>query len=64
MNGNIIWGIALVLAGFLFLADHAGFIDIDIVDLWPLILVVVGLELILRKRYRVESTEKAGEGGL
>lgn len=62
MSSNIFWGIILVVLGVLFLVDHAGVIDIDIGDLWPLILVYVGLHMLLKARSKRLKEDVSTEG--
>jgi predicted membrane protein len=49
---QIFWGIVLMVIGFLFLLDNLGYADAwhIISNYWPLILIVIGLSLIMRKR--------------
>lgn len=52
--GRVIWGLVLVGLGVLFLAANAGWVDwgfaLYLVQLWPLILVLVGIRLLLGGR--------------
>jgi hypothetical protein len=54
--GRLFWGLVLVVVGGLFLAANLGWIDVGFVislwRLWPLILVVVGVNLLLGGRHR------------
>ena len=51
-RGSVIGGLVLIVLGALFLLDN--FFDIRFGDLWPLILVAVGVGLLWRSR----NTEK------
>ena len=46
-NGNIVAGVILITLGILFLIDRY-FPDIDFRDLWPWILIVVGVLILVR----------------
>lgn len=49
------WGLALVIVGFAFLGDNLGWFDFDIWEIvWPLIIIVFGLNLLIRRNRRVE----------
>jgi len=62
MRGNIIWGLAFIIVGLLFVADNYGVIDVRIADLWPLILVFIGLEMIFEKKRKIKVNDSANEG--
>lgn len=51
---SVFWPAVLIVAGILALLVNAGLITTDrlslLVDMWPLILIVIGLELIARRR--------------
>jgi len=47
-RGSVIGGLVLIVLGALFLLDN--FLDIRFGDLWPLILVAVGVGLLWRSR--------------
>ncbi|RIV21409.1 PspC domain-containing protein [Fibrisoma montanum] len=49
-NGSVVGGIVLIVLGVLFLLDR--WFDIDFGDLWPFILIAVGLWLIFRDRMK------------
>jgi phage shock protein PspC (stress-responsive transcriptional regulator) len=52
-NAGVIVGAVLIIIGGLFLADQMGIIpDIDLEDLWPLILVAIGCVLIFTRGKR------------
>lgn len=49
MRRNALWGIVLIVAGILFLADSMGVIDIDVWGaLWALVILAAGVWLLLR----------------
>lgn len=50
-NGSLIGGVVLIVFGILFLLDR--YFDIDFGDLWPFILIALGLWLIFRDRIRL-----------
>jgi Domain of unknown function (DUF5668) len=54
--GRLFWGLVVIVLGVLFLAANLGWIDVGFVlslwRLWPLILVVIGLNLLLGGRNR------------
>jgi lia operon protein LiaF len=49
---NLFWGIILIIAGALFLLQNAGLLDIHDVlyRYWPVILILLGLRLLVRKQ--------------
>lgn len=52
-RNGLFWGIALLTLGVLFLARRAGWLDVNwhsLVDLWPLLLILAGVNLILERR--------------
>lgn len=49
-TGSVVWGILLIVLGVLFLLDR--WFDIDFRDLWPLMLIAIGVWLVLRDRMR------------
>ena len=51
---NVIWGVILVTIGLLMLLDNLGVASFEdvISDYWPLILIVWGLSILVRKRER------------
>jgi hypothetical protein len=52
-RNGLFWGIALLTLGVLFLARQAGWLDVNwhsLVDLWPLLLILAGVNLILERR--------------
>jgi len=53
--GEALFGLALVTAGGLLIADRLGWVDVDVwavaSSLWPLILVVPGIGLLLDRRW-------------
>ena len=52
-KNGLFWGIALLTLGVLFLARRAGWLDVDwhsLVNLWPVLLILAGVNLILERR--------------
>ena len=52
-RNGLFWGIFLLTLGVLFLARRAGWLDVNwhsLVDLWPLLLILAGVNLILERR--------------
>lgn len=52
-KNGLFWGIFLLTLGVLFLARRAGMLDIDwhsLVNLWPVLLILAGVNLILERR--------------
>ncbi len=53
-NGNgLFWGLFLLTLGVLFLARRAGMLDVSwhsLVNLWPVLLILAGINLILQRR--------------
>jgi hypothetical protein len=52
-RNGLFWGIFLLTLGVLFLARRAGWLDVDwhsLVNLWPLLLILAGVNLILERR--------------
>ncbi|MDI6767546.1 MAG: cell wall-active antibiotics response protein LiaF [Bacteroidota bacterium] len=49
---NLFWGIILILFGIFFLLDNLGYADFSeiISSYWPLILVIWGISILIRKR--------------
>ena len=43
------WGLFIIIAGFFFLLNNYGLLEIDLEKLWPLALIIFGLAIILRK---------------
>ena len=60
---SFFWPVVLILVGILALLVNAGFISTDrlglLADLWPLILIVIGLELIARRGLKGTAGEVA-----
>ncbi len=54
-NGNVVGGAILVGIGFLFLLDR--WLDISFGDLWPLILIGLGIWLIVKDRNRHDGPD-------
>jgi hypothetical protein len=48
-DGSLITGVILITLGVLFLVDRY-FPEIDFGDLWPFILIVVGILIVVRSR--------------
>ncbi|WP_080240836.1 LiaI-LiaF-like domain-containing protein [Spirosoma rigui] len=52
-NNGLFWGIFLLTFGVLFLARRAGWLDVNwhsLVDLWPVLLILAGINIILERR--------------
>jgi len=52
-QNGLFWGIFLLTRGVLFLARRAGWLDVDwhsLVNLWPVLLILAGINLILERR--------------
>lgn len=50
-NSRFWWAIIIILIGFFFLMNNYGLLDpLDLEKLWPVILMIFGLAIILRKR--------------
>lgn len=52
-RNGLFWGIFLLTFGVLFLARRAGWLDVDwhsLVNLWPVLLILAGINLILERR--------------
>ncbi|MFD2573047.1 LiaI-LiaF-like domain-containing protein [Spirosoma soli] len=52
-RNGLFWGIFLLTLGVLFLARRAGWLDVDwhaLVNLWPVLLILAGINLILERR--------------
>ncbi len=52
-QNGLFWGIFLLTLGVLFLARRAGWLDVDwhsLVNLWPVLLILAGINLILERR--------------
>jgi len=52
-QNGLFWGIFLLTLGVLFLARRAGWLDVDwhsLVNLWPVLLILAGVNLILERR--------------
>ena len=56
-NGNLVGGAILVGIGFLFLLDR--WFDIDFGDMWPLILIGIGIWLIAKDRNRPNDSNSS-----
>jgi predicted membrane protein len=54
---NAIWGLLIILFGFILLMDSLGFIDFNfwhlLGKLWPLALIIIGLIIIFERKKRV-----------
>ena len=55
---NMFWGVVLLAVGSLFLADNLGYIAFDLNLLWPLFVIALGLNILLR-RYSAPSNGSA-----
>jgi phage shock protein C len=49
-NSRFWWAILIIIIGFFFLMNNYGLLDIDFEKLWPLVLIILGMAIILRKR--------------
>jgi phage shock protein C len=58
-NGSIIGGVVLILLGVFFLLDR--WFGIDFSDLWPLILVAIGVWLLFRDRIQKAASPYIGD---
>src|ERR1700682_6856098 len=60
---SVFWPAVLILVGVVALLANAGLISTDrlslLVDMWPLILIVIGLELIARRRLQGSAADLA-----
>jgi lia operon protein LiaF len=61
---NYFWGALLILFGLLFLFDNLRIFDIDVIlsNIWPLILILVGVYFILKSRSSDEKKENGPFG--
>ncbi len=48
-NSKFWWALFIIIAGFLFLLNNYGLLEVDLEKLWPLALIIFGLAIILRK---------------
>jgi len=61
MPKQVFWPVALIVMGLVFLASSLGMLPKDFANLWPLLLVVVGLGGLLtsdREEWLVDSKSK------
>ena len=60
---SFFWPAVLILAGVMALLANTGFISTDrlalLADMWPVILIVIGLVLIVQRRFQAASAELA-----
>ena len=52
-QNGLFWGVFLLTMGILFMARRAGWLDVDwhsLVNLWPVLLILAGVNLILERR--------------
>jgi len=65
---RVFWGLILIVVGCLFMLDSFGYIYFDlwdtIVDLWPLVLIAVGLAIIISRGKKSVVTYSGGESGV
>lgn len=45
--GAVLWGSAFIIAGVLWLMSNLGVIKVDIWQLWPLVFVIIGVQIII-----------------
>ena len=57
LKGRPVFGLIVGLFGFFLLLDNLNYIDLDFSDLWPLVLILLGVKVIWRHR-----EERGGEG--
>jgi len=62
-TGSLIFGLLLILIGTIFLLDNLGYVNSDYVfeNFWPLILVFIGINLLLRSRIRRTMEEQTSQ---
>lgn len=48
-NSRFWWALFIIIAGFFFLLNNYGLLEVDLEKLWPLALIIFGLIIILRK---------------
>lgn len=59
-SGGSLWGLVLILVGLAFLGDNLGWFSFDVWEvLWPTVIIIIGLQLLLRRGRRVEITPAA-----
>jgi membrane protein DedA with SNARE-associated domain len=64
MYGTIFWGIILILLGVLLILEHVGLLDMDLWELWPVIFIFIGLNMLFRPRKRIRQKARTStEGG-
>ena len=63
-NGGLLWGVALIAFGVLFLARNLGYIDFHFTwhIYWPLLLVIMGLSMLANSFTRSNSEHDHREG--
>lgn len=49
LNSRFWWALFIIIAGFFFLLNNYGLLEIDLEKLWPVVLIIFGLAIILRK---------------
>jgi hypothetical protein len=47
LMGAVLWGSAFIIAGVLWLLSNLGVIKFDIWQLWPLVFVIIGVQIII-----------------
>lgn len=63
MHKNMMWGVIVIIVGLVFLLDNMGVIGGPVFDyVWPLIIIAVGVQLILRENYQKKCGYCAQEG--
>jgi cell wall-active antibiotic response 4TMS protein YvqF len=58
---HLVWGVTFVIAGFLLLAGQLGLSHFGFEDLWPLILIVLGIQLVTRAFRGPMSTQASAD---
>jgi len=59
-NRGLFWGLIIIIVGFLFLLDEFNLMDVG--DLWPLIIIAVGVWMIIKARTPHSEKEWSSHG--